>query len=573
MGNDDVDGSKMVIKLKIPKLTAAAMEGERSSEIIGNLSSSKMAKKEDGKRVCLECNKEFSSGKALGGHMRIHVQNTFLKPSKTTKFKKDFNNGDHQVQQQQQRKPNYKNSVNDEGKPVCSLCGKIFPSMKSLFGHMRCHPERLWRGILPPPPNTPTTTAVSRRRNRNRNRNRNLNSNSSVSGSSSSSSLSETGLNVNYEEGSNILEDDDDGGHQVVDLTKFLRGWTVTERRGRRALKQPDEDEVLREAVEDLMSLAHGDHPPSSMAESDVTQKQLRPPEVFEGSNSNFLTNKDPKIDEKSKAVLVEEIVGKPVEKMEFEDGGNMIKNFSDNESDGRNTNEQMLITYKYKSNNPLCINPNKIKKRKKMKLMMELEQGFSPEVVGGGGGPIPPPEQPPESKYKCTTCNKTFTSHQALGGHRSSHNKSKITPTDNHHQVDQEVDYDSSVMNQISDNVEKEVEFAGDVMVGPPGIMNSNSGLHQCKICDKIFATGQALGGHKRCHWSGTIEAQAPNSSQVTSTGEGASQTDGGRRKILDFDLNEVPPAAMMEDEAGNGAGNVIGNGYASSSYNSNMG
>lgn len=33
----------------------------------------------------------------------------------------------------------------------CSECGRRFWSWKALFGHMRCHPDRPWRGIEPPP--------------------------------------------------------------------------------------------------------------------------------------------------------------------------------------------------------------------------------------------------------------------------------------------------------------------------------------------------------------------------------------------------------------------------------------
>ncbi|RVW32893.1 Zinc finger protein ZAT3 [Vitis vinifera] len=33
----------------------------------------------------------------------------------------------------------------------CSVCGRRFGSWKALFGHMRSHPDRDWRGIHPPP--------------------------------------------------------------------------------------------------------------------------------------------------------------------------------------------------------------------------------------------------------------------------------------------------------------------------------------------------------------------------------------------------------------------------------------
>ncbi|KAL4185091.1 hypothetical protein AMTRI_Chr10g228930 [Amborella trichopoda] len=43
-----------------------------------------------------------------------------------------------------------KTTKHTQQEPVCALCTKKFPSMKTPFGHMRCHPKRDWRGIQPP---------------------------------------------------------------------------------------------------------------------------------------------------------------------------------------------------------------------------------------------------------------------------------------------------------------------------------------------------------------------------------------------------------------------------------------
>lgn len=125
-------------------------------------------------------------------------------------------------------------------------------------------------------------------------------------------------------------------------------------------------------------------------------------------------------------------------------------------------------------------------------------------------------PEIDSKLVYKCSVCDKSFGSYQALGGHKASHRK----PTG-------------------EDN--KPTSSSATTSSVAAGVAGKS---HQCSICFKCFPTGQALGGHKRCHYEGTIggaKSGSGTASGVTaSEGVGSSYSlsrgNGGSR---DFDLN----------------------------------
>ncbi|CAI9784067.1 unnamed protein product [Fraxinus pennsylvanica] len=364
----------MWIKLKISKYEE---EGTKEDQNYGFQEKDQMY---DNKRVCRFCNKVFSSGKALGGHARIHFQankdlvfNKKLKAHQSIKFKK------------QQYMPEDEDRVIDfvkkfEGynkKQTCKICGKGFPSEKSLFGHMRCHPERDWRGIQPP------TMARN-------------------SSWSSSSSDAET----------QTMDD------RTVDLTKSLKGWSVTAKRGRKAMVTSIseisslEDDQFRDAVNDLMMLADDDS-----YESGLTKRQKV--DENDAANSTSLNSKagiGDIIVSKSKKQIVEELSSSNFEKSMTGVGkartGLIL--------------ETPVVEFEHKD----CLDDNKKyletsygkvtiktkKRRKKVKLSdLDLVQDASPKLA----------LQP--DKYHCSTCDKSFTTYQALGGHRSIHKKIKV--------------------------------------------------------------------------------------------------------------------------------------------------
>ncbi|KAL2505828.1 Zinc finger protein ZAT10 [Abeliophyllum distichum] len=66
----------------------------------------------------------------------------------------------------------------------------------------------------------------------------------------------------------------------------------------------------------------------------------------------------------------------------------------------------------------------------------------------------------------------------------------------------------------------------------------NRSGRVHECSICHKCFPTGQALGGHKRCHYEGGAPSNngGAGSSSIVMSSEGVGSTVTHR----DFDLNK---------------------------------
>ncbi|CAL4967896.1 unnamed protein product [Urochloa decumbens] len=151
---------------------------------------------------------------------------------------------------------------------------------------------------------------------------------------------------------------------------------------------------------------------------------------------------------------------------------------------------------------------------------------------------PVPVPAQHavvstvPRGMFECKACKKVFTSHQALGGHRASHKKVKgcfaaKLESNNNNRNDPPPQPQPAVAASATENVIVNaipaaidantvnsagtavavVAAAADEAPAAPSFaaaapFKKKGKVHECSICHRVFMSGQALGGHKRCHW-----------------------------------------------------------------------
>ncbi|XP_028058752.1 zinc finger protein ZAT4-like [Camellia sinensis] len=152
---------------------------------------------------------------------------------------------------------------------------------------------------------------------------------------------------------------------------------------------------------------------------------------------------------------------------------------------------------------------------------------------------------------FECKACKKVFNSHQALGGHRASHKKVKGCFAA---RLDELAgDEDVSTHEEFLLLPSKPTSSFGIHHHSPgspvPGeISKRKSKVHECSICHRVFSSGQALGGHKRCHW---LTSNSPETSSLVRFDQHNQIQQGPKFSKSDtLDLNL--PALATDDLAG---------------------
>ncbi|CAL1395887.1 unnamed protein product [Linum trigynum] len=163
------------------------------------------------------------------------------------------------------------------------------------------------------------------------------------------------------------------------------------------------------------------------------------------------------------------------------------------------------------------------------------LDLDFSSSHRARSASPVSTTAEEKLLSHKCAVCGKAFSSYQALGGHKASHRKS----------------VSGDKVEAAAQSTSSTTTTTSTVAAGATSGTGSGKS-HECSICHKSFPTGQALGGHKRCHYDGGAHAAEKSgiaSSTVTATAsvsEGVgSTTTMSNRGFIDLNLPALPEFA----------------------------
>ncbi|KAK1433691.1 hypothetical protein QVD17_10606 [Tagetes erecta] len=442
--------------------------------------------------ICELCHKSFCSGRSLAGHMRSHVINST-----------DHNNHNHDHHQQQQMKkiknkqmkmkmlssvnngslnssdvcyelrkdPKKTTKVKDSSEvnnnnclvvfdKLCKECGKGFQSWKALFGHMKCHSDKVSKNNMKQNQYSSTCDLKnSGRIKKSRSRNKGMKWNSVTSTTTTTTvttASSSISMNAHNHASTSIVSD----------------------------VEQDQESEIAM----CLMMLSRDDRKWGNEIES------------YDHCNSSAF-------------VKLSKVEGKKVN-----GNGSKIKKIDETEV-GVDCYERSELGF----------------------------TGLGRSVIKDDK--FDEVQDSSKRKFECITCNKSFHSYQALGGHKASHKKLKEGQ-------DSKLKDDNMVENKPSFDHERMINGLGAKPSDNDQTTKKLStcggslkktvvlGAHECAICLKVFSSGQALGGHKRSHMIAEAKLNQQTSlNLVEKVNEPVHETRGF------IDLNMLPYDTMEED------------------------
>jgi hypothetical protein len=134
-------------------------------------------------------------------------------------------------------------------------------------------------------------------------------------------------------------------------------------------------------------------------------------------------------------------------------------------------------------------------------------------------------------AEFGCSVCGKSFSSYQALGGHKTSHRvKQPSLPADA-----------APLVAPVAAVVSPAEPATSSTAASSDGATTNR--VHRCSICQKEFPTGQALGGHKRKHYDGGVIATASSTELLATVAAAESEVGStvanGSSAARAFDLN----------------------------------
>nr|BAA19926.1 PEThy; ZPT4-2 [Petunia x hybrida] len=513
-----------------------------------------MEEGQDLKYFCKLCNKRYPCGKSFGGHMRSHVLANSAKLEEKVEFKQkkvpSWTNGgkihkrDHKSKFEHGEHSGYglrdnpKKTwrISDSRSPlprdnVCQQCGKVFQSLKALCGHMACHSgkdrgmkdDNSWTSEtknLVMDSNSDTEAEEPRLRSKSNSKryNRLIAKSSSfcfVNNKSVSSSVSEIDDQEQEEvakclmmlsmdtwicNGVNSIVESSDNNSVVLETKSSSVDMKIERKDSPKCVNNLDETPRSKKKADrnlklDLLNAeAQSENSDSEYflgeykkVESDASVDEFHRNGNYQWNTSN--TSLGCWFDESG-----------PAEKKEL----TRMKNYV---TDSR---KDLSKDYKYDSYG-MVSHLDKRESRKRIK-----DSSYPPNLSNETFKNVKPSFKSPEGskhtqkkkKYECLNCKKTFSSYQALGGHRPCNKNTNAYFESTYETGENSRDADNGP-NYINKGKHRETlsnkpaAHSHDYSSNPEKKMKPKKFKgHACPFCPRMFKSGQALGGHKRSHF-----------------------------------------------------------------------